>query len=168
MDGVDVGLLILRVLIGVTFAAHGYFKFFKGGRIPGTARWFDSMGMRPGKMHAYLAATTESVSGLLFAAGLLTPFAAAGIIGMMAVAGYTVNGHTFWSADKGWELNWVLGVVALSVATIGPGEYSLDHELDIVIADGWGLAIAGILGVGAAVAQISIFFRPPPAEEPAA
>ncbi|MEZ5166082.1 MAG: DoxX family protein [Acidimicrobiales bacterium] len=51
-DALSLGLLVLRVATGVTLAAHGYGKFFRGGRIAGTARWFDSMGMRPGKVHA--------------------------------------------------------------------------------------------------------------------
>ena len=53
---IDLALTILRVSLGLTLAAHGYNKFFKGGKIEGTGRWFDSMGMRPGKVHAYFAA----------------------------------------------------------------------------------------------------------------
>ena len=45
---IDLALTILRVSLGLTLAAHGYNKFFKGGKIEGTGRWFDSMGMRPG------------------------------------------------------------------------------------------------------------------------
>ena len=69
---IDLALTILRVSLGLTLAAHGYNKFFKGGKIEGTGRWFDSMGMRPGKMHAYFAACGEIGSGLLLAAGFLT------------------------------------------------------------------------------------------------
>ena len=69
----SVALLILRLVLGVTLAAHGYNKFFGGGRIPGTARWFESIGMKPGKFHATVAATTEMAAGLGLAAGLLTP-----------------------------------------------------------------------------------------------
>ena len=47
MAAYDVGVLILRVVLGLTMAAHGYNKFFGGGRIPGTAGWFDSIGMKP-------------------------------------------------------------------------------------------------------------------------
>ena len=93
-DAMSVGLVIIRVIVGVTFAAHGYNKFFGGGKIAGTARWFDSMGMRPnGTIHAFLAASTELGGGLLFAVGLLTPLAAAGIVGVMFVAGWTVTGQ---------------------------------------------------------------------------
>ena len=77
-DGASQVLFLFRVIIGVTLAAHGYNKFFGGGKIAGTARWFDSMGMKPnGTVHAYLAASTEIGSGVLMALGLLTPLAGA-------------------------------------------------------------------------------------------
>jgi putative oxidoreductase len=69
-DGASQVLFLFRVIIGVTLAAHGYNKFFGGGKIAGTARWFDSMGMKPnGTVHAYLAASTEIGSGVLMALG---------------------------------------------------------------------------------------------------
>ena len=91
ITALSMGILILRVGIGVTLASHGYNKFFGGGRIPGTANWFDSMGMRPGKVHALLAASTEMGAGCLMALGLLTPFASAAFIALMIVAGYTAD-----------------------------------------------------------------------------
>ena len=48
----DLALLILRCVIGLTMAAHGWNKFTGGGKIPGTGRWFDSIGMRPGRLNA--------------------------------------------------------------------------------------------------------------------
>ena len=63
-DAYDVGLLILRLVLGLTLAAHGYNKFFGGGRIPGTARWFESIGMKYGTFQAVVAATTEIAAGL--------------------------------------------------------------------------------------------------------
>ena len=77
MTAFDVGLLILRVVLGLTMAAHGYNKLFGPGGISGTAAWFDSIGMRPGAFHARMAAWTEIGAGLLLAVGLFTPFAAA-------------------------------------------------------------------------------------------
>lgn len=169
-DSVAIGVLIIRVVVGLTFAAHGYFKFFKGGKIAGTARWFDSMRMRPnGKVHAYLAACTELGAGILFAVGFLTPLAGAGFVGMMLVAGYTANRQAgFWSANKGWEYNLVLATVGVGVATIGPGRYSIDHALDL----GWafdpniGLGVSLVLGVVAGLGVILGCYRPP-APEPA-
>ena len=52
-------LLLLRVTLGAMIAAHGLNKIFGGGKIAGTAAWFDSIGMRPGVPNAWAAALTE-------------------------------------------------------------------------------------------------------------
>ncbi|GFG94765.1 DoxX family protein [Mycobacterium timonense] len=160
----DVGLLILRLVLGVTLAAHGYNKFFGGGRIPGTARWFESIGMKPGKFHATVAATTEMAAGLGLAAGLLTPIPAAGFVSLMLVAAWTVHrANGFFIVKEGWEYNLVLAVTAIVVATLGAGKYSLDY---LVFGknwmDGWqGLLISAVLGLAGAIGQLVIFYRPP-------
>lgn len=166
-DAVSLGTLIVRVAIGLTMAAHGYGKFFRGGRIPGTAGWFDSMGMRPGKVHALLAASTEVGAGLLLALGLFTPLAALAFVALMLVAGYTVHRENgFFIVSEGWEYNFILAVVAVGIATTGPGEYSLDWQLELVNDfDGvTGLLIAAVGGVAAAVGQLALFYRPPAKE----
>ncbi|MCS5677677.1 MAG: DoxX family protein, partial [Acidimicrobiales bacterium] len=87
----NLALLVLRAATGLTLAAHGWNKFFSGGRLPGTGRWFTSIGMRPGRLNAWLAAGTEVGAGVLLAAGLVTPVSAGGVIGVMVVAGWTVH-----------------------------------------------------------------------------
>jgi putative oxidoreductase len=160
----DVGLLILRLVLGVTLAAHGYNKFFGGGRIPGTARWFESIGMKPGKFHATVAASTEMAAGLGLAAGLLTPIPAAGFVSLMLVAAWTVHRHNgFFIVKEGWEYNLVLAVSAVVVATLGAGRLSLDW---VIFGknwfDGWpGLLISVVLGLAGAIGQLLIFYRPP-------
>ena len=110
MTPYDVGLLILRLVLGLTLAAHGLNKFFGGGKIPGTARWFESIGMKPGKFHATVAASTETAAGLGLAAGLLTPIPAAGFVSLMIVAAWTVHrANGFFIVKEGWEYNLVLG-----------------------------------------------------------
>ena len=159
-------LLVLRVVVGLTMAAHGFGKFFTGGRLPGTARWFDSIGMKPGKLHALLAASTEVAAGLMLAAGLLTTFAAAGMVGLMAVAGWTVHRiNGFFILKQGWEYVFLIAVVAVAIATLGPGDWSLDHALGIdQNLDGTvGLLFSAVGGVAAAVGLLAVFFRPPPA-----
>ena len=89
--GSDLALLIFRSSIGITIAAHGWNKIFGGGRIKGTSRWFQSIGMKPGTFNAWMAALSEILCGLLLCLGFLTSFAAAGIIGIMVVAGWTVH-----------------------------------------------------------------------------
>ncbi|MGH9116829.1 MAG: DoxX family protein [Acidimicrobiales bacterium] len=163
MNEPDLGLLLLRVGAGLTLAAHGYSKFFRGGRIKGTAGWFDSIGMRPGRLHAYLAACTELGAGLLLALGLLTPFAGAGMVGVMFVAAWTVHRPKgFFSADDGWEYTWILGLIGVSVATIGPGDWSIDGVLGIDdnLVGLVGLAIAAGLGLVAGGLQVAVFWRP--------
>ncbi len=164
MTPYDVGLLILRLVLGVTLAAHGYNKFFGGGRIPGTARWFESIGMKPGRFHATVAATTEMAAGLGLAAGLLTPIPAAGFVSLMLVAAWTVHRHNgFFIVKEGWEYNLVLAVSAVAVATIGPGRLSLDWLIfGKNWMDGWnGLLISIVLGLAGAIGQLVIFYRPP-------
>lgn len=164
MTPYDVGLLILRLVLGVTLAAHGYNKFFGGGRIPGTARWFESIGMKPGKFHATVAASTEMAAGLGLAAGLLTPIPAAGFVSLMLVAAWTVHRpNGFFIVKEGWEYNLVLAASAVVVATLGAGRLSLDW---LVFGknwmDGWnGLLILLLLGLAGAIGQLVIFYRPP-------
>jgi putative oxidoreductase len=164
MNVYDVGLLILRLVLGLTLAAHGFNKFFGGGRIPGTARWFESIGMKPGKFHAAVAATTEVSAGLGLAAGLLTPIPAAGFVSLMLVAAWTVHRpNGFFIVKEGWEYNLVLAVSAVVVATIGPGRLSLDWLIfGKNWLDGWaGLLLSVLLGLAGAIGQLLIFYRPP-------
>jgi putative oxidoreductase len=150
--------------LGVTLALHGFNKFFGGGRIPGTARWFESIGMKPGKFHATLAATTEVSAGLGLAAGLLTPIPAAGFVSLMLVAAWTVHRpNGFFIVKEGWEYNLVLAVSAVAVATIGPGKLSLDWLIfGKNWLDGWqGLLLSVVLGLAGAIGQLLIFYRPP-------
>jgi putative oxidoreductase len=162
----DAGLLILRLALGLTLAAHGFNKFFGGGRIPGTARWFESIGMKPGKFHATVAATTEISAGLGLAAGLLTPVPAAGFVSLMLVAAWTVHRtNGFFIVKQGWEYNLVLAAAAVAVATTGAGRFSLDR---LVFGSHWpdwlygwgGLLVSVLLGLAGALGQLVIFYRP--------
>jgi len=168
----DTALLLLRVVIGLTMAAHGYNKFFGGGRIPGTAGWFESIGMKPGVFHARVAATTELAAGLGLAVGLLTPIPAAGFVALMLTAAWTVHRKNgFFIVKEGWEYNLVLAVTAVAIAGVGAGRYSLDYALFRTtgfaeyLSGWWGLAIAVVLGLAGGIGQLLIFYRPPaPAE----
>jgi putative oxidoreductase len=168
LTAVDTGLLLLRVVLGLTMAAHGYNKFFGKGGLKGTAGWFDGMGMKPGMFHARMAATTELSAGLGIAAGLLTPISAAGFVALMLVAAWTVHRpNGFFIVKEGWEYTLILAVTAVAVAAIGPGAFSLDYALFHATSlydylhGWWGLLISAGLGFAGGIGQLAIFWRPP-------
>lgn len=171
MTACDFALILIRMCLGLTMAAHGYNKFFGKGGLSGTAGWFDGMGMKPGIFHARLAATTEMAAGVGLALGLLTPIPAAGFVALMLVAAWTVHRHNgFFIVKEGWEYNLVLAVTAVAVAGTGAGRLSLDHVLFGTspvydyLHGWWGLSIAVGLGLAGGIAQLTIFYRPPAGE----
>ena len=164
VDSVNLVLLMMRVGFGLMMAAHGYNHFFRGGKIAGTGRWFASLGMKPGKLHAVLASVTEIGAGFMFAAGLLTPLAAAGLIGTMTVAiGTWHRKNGFFIIKEGWEYVTLIIVACITVSTLGPGEWSIDNALDIVDdLNGWtGFILSSAIGIGAGLLLMAIFYRPP-------
>jgi putative oxidoreductase len=160
----DLGLLIIRVGVGGMIAAHGYNHFFGGGRLPGAGRWFDSLGIRPGLLHAWTTAVVEVGAGVMFAIGLLTPLAAAGIIGIMSVAGIVVHRpNGFFITKEGYEYVLVVSLTCAGVAATGPGRWSVDHAvLGWQDVTGWGgLGLSVGLGLGAALGLLAVFWRKP-------
>lgn len=158
-------LLGFRVVFGLVFAAHGWAKRKNG--LAGTAGWFESIGMKPGALHAQLASLTEIISGVLIAVGFLTSFAAAAVVGVMVVAGYTVHRKQgFFIVKNGWEYTFMVALMAVAIAGLGPGDWSVDAGIDLAdTLNGWaGLGIAVVLGVVGGAAQILAFYRPPAPE----
>src|SRR5947209_4331600 len=125
------GLTALRLVVGGLFAGHGaqkLFGWFGGHGLEGTGHFFESLGLRPGRRHATAAGATEAGGGALLALGLLTPAAAAGLIGTMFTAIRKVHGPKGpWVTDGGYEYNLVLIAAVIALADVGPGDWSLDH-----------------------------------------
>lgn len=130
---ISLGLLIIRLVIGISFAAHGVQKLFGwlgGHGLKGTGGWFDSIGMKPGVTVALMAGLAELIGGLLFALGLLTPLAGVLIALTMVIAIVKVHGpNGYWATQNGYEYNLTLLAVAIGVALIGPGQYAIDTLL---------------------------------------
>jgi putative oxidoreductase len=162
----DMGLLILRLVIGITLAAHGSQKlvtWFGGGGVGGTAPFFEQLGFRPGRFHAALAGIAETAGGLLLAAGLLTPLAAAALFGTMLVAVGSVHwGKGFFLQTGGLEYNLVLAAGALAVAFTGPGALSLDAALGISWSGAPSGLVALLLGLLGGAAEL-LTRKPAPA-----
>ena len=168
VDELNVGLLILRCRPRpVVFAYHGYAKITKGGKLAGTAQWFDGMGMRPGHLHARAAAFGEIATGACITFGLLTTLGGLGLVGLMAVAYWTVHkGKGLLLTGGGYEYNLVLAAIGVALATIGAGEYSLDHAVGIDLNGNVGLGISLLGGLAMAVGLLAVAYRPPAPDEP--
>ena len=162
---IDLALLVLRVTVGTVFLAHGINHVFGGGKIAGTGRWFESLGMKPGPLHAWTASLTEIGAGAMLVLGLLTSVAAGGVVGVMLVAWITnhaKNGFFIFRPGEGYEYVMTLTLVGLVIGILGPGEWSLDHAigLDSHIFGWTGLWIALGAGGGGALALLAGFWRP--------
>lgn len=126
----SLGLLLIRLVIGLTFAAHGaqkLFGWFGGYGIEGMTGWFDSIGLKPARPLAILAGVGELLSGIFFAAGFLTPLAALAMVVIMIVAIKSVTGQNgYWITANGSEYSFAIIAVAIGLALAGPGQYAID------------------------------------------
>jgi putative oxidoreductase len=149
---------VFRALLGSLFVGHGtqkLFGWFGGHGLEGTAGFFETLGLRPGKRHATAAGLSEAGGGALLALGLGTPFAAAALIGTMATAIKTVHAPNGpWAGDGGWEYNAVIIAALGLLVEAGPGELSLDHRLGTEIS-GPAIALAA-LGAGLGGAALNL------------
>ena len=156
------GLLVLRVVIGLIVAAHGAQKLFGWWGGPGMAGWTSGMTrmrLRPAVPWAWLSVLSELVGGLGLALGLLTPLPSFGIVAAMLVAIALVHWpNGFWNGKRGYEFNLSLVAVAVAIALTGPGAYSLDSALGIHLPEPLTFVVVGLAtlaGVGVALATRS-------------
>ena len=167
MTTVDsVALVLVRVVIGVVMIAHGRNHWLGGGRIAGTARWFTGLGLRHGRLQAWLSVVTEIGAGVLLIFGLLTPLACAATISIMLVAGLLAHRpNGFFVFREGYEYVLVLAVVSLALGALGPGRFSLDRLLGIDVTGWAGGGIALGVAVVATGGLLATFWRPRPRVE---
>jgi putative oxidoreductase len=142
--------------VGSLFVAHGLQKlkgWFGGPGLEATGKWFESIGLSPGRRHAAAAGLTETAGGALMIAGLATPLSSAMVTGTMAVAIKKVNGpRGMWATNNGSEYNLVLCASAFALACTGPGRFSLDRRFGRTRsgpAIGLGQLLLGVVGAAA-------------------
>ncbi|MFC5754047.1 DoxX family protein [Actinomadura rugatobispora] len=165
MSDADVAVLLVRAVVGITMIAHGVNHWIGGGKIEGTARWFGGLGLKHGKLQAWMSVLTEIGAGALLVVGLLTPLACAAVISVMLVAGllaHRTNG--FFVFKDGYEYVLVLAVTSLALALLGPGKASVDAAAGIEITGWAGGGIALGVGVVATAGLLATFWRPVPAK----
>lgn len=155
----DLGLLVLRLLLGLLVAGHGaqkLFGLFGGHGLDGTGAFFEQLGFRPGRTMALVAGASELGAGLLLALGLFTPLAGAGVIGTLLVAASVHAGKGLWATEGGYELPLVYAVLGAVLALTGAGAYSLDAVLGLSwspLASLGAIALGLLSGVGVVAAR---------------
>jgi putative oxidoreductase len=127
------GLTLLRIIAGITFAAHGaqkLFGWFGGYGLAGVAQWMESIGLAPGYLMALLAGSAEFFGGLALIIGLLARPAAAVLALTMLVAIVTVHlANGFFMSNNGYEFALALLAISLTVMIEGAGKLSLDRRI---------------------------------------
>ena len=151
------GLLIVRLVLGLGFAAHGaqkLFGWFGGHGLEGTGGFFEGLGFRPGKRFALLAGLGEVGGGLLLALGLFGPAGPALVVMVMTVAAVSVHVRNgFFASSNGIEIPLLYAAGVTAIAFAGPGAWSLDAWLGLeglwTAANAWiALAAAVVLAAG--------------------
>jgi putative oxidoreductase len=142
----SVGLLILRLVAGLTIAGHGSQKLFGWFGGPGLAKWttgLEAQGFKPAVLWSALVVLGELGGGLSLALGFLTPLGAAGVLGAMVMAIFKVHWKNgFWNSKRGLEFPLTLLAIGVAVGVMGPGRYSLDALFGIAFPIAVFLALA--------------------------
>ena len=166
---VAIGLLIIRVVIGLTMAGHGAQKVFGWWGGPGIKGWtggMTRMRIRPPVAWAWISALSELIGGLLLALGLLTPLACAAVAASMLVAMALVHWPKgFWNSKGGYEFNLSILSAVIGLAFTGAGAISVDAAFGIRYPEPVTLIVLAIL-VALGVAGVLFTRAPQPATEP--
>ena len=161
LTAISIGVLALRLVVGLSMAAHGsqkLFGWFGGHGLAGTGGFFEMLGFRPGRAFALAAGATELTSGILIALGFLGPIGPALLLSVMIVAALTVHWKNgFFAQSNGIELTLLFAVAAVALAFTGFGSFSLDAltGLDALVTP-TAAGAALLLGVIGAIGNLSL------------
>lgn len=124
----EIGIALLRIILGVVFFAHGYLKFFKMG-MDGVVGFFTSLGIPAPALAAWGVTMLEMVGGLLLILGVFTPVIGPLLAIEMAGAIFFAKRGEGFFAPKGYEFELTLLVASLALALSGPGAFALGKLL---------------------------------------
>lgn len=159
-SGADLGLLLMRLVVGTIFMAHGaqkVFGWFGGPGLDGFAGDLSDLGYSPADALAALTGFTELVGGALVVLGLFTPLAAAGLLAVMVNAIWTKWNAGLFATEGGFEFELALAALAAGIVLSGAGRVALDNGrvwFRHPVVTGW---FCLLLAGGAAVAARLLF-----------
>ena len=172
-DAANFAVLLARVWVGIMIFAHGWRHVQAVRSGPGMANWFESLGVKPGPLHAWTVTLTEVFIPVLLVLGFLTPIDYGGVCALMLVAlvtNHRQNGFFLSSAKEGYEYVASIAVLSITLGTLGPGKWSLDHAFDFSFPfdPEKALIATAVVGIGGAALFLLAFWRPPKKDGPAA
>jgi putative oxidoreductase len=148
---VGLGKLLIRLVVGGVFAAHGLQKlngWWGGPGLEGTEKMVAAQRMNPPRRNALAVTLAETLGGVGIALGAATPVATAVTTAAMTTAYRKVHGKNgFFNTKGGYEFNLTLVAAAAAMTIDGPGPWSLDA---VAGKSRWGL-FAGLAALGAGV-----------------
>jgi putative oxidoreductase len=151
----NIAVLILRLVVGLTLTGHGVQKLFGWFGGPGLTRLrqgFEKQGYKPVWLWISLAILGEVGGGISVALGFLTPLGAAGMFGAMFMAMFKSHWKNgFWLQKGGYEYALVLLVASIAIGLMGPGSYALDALFGIVLPEA---LLFGVLAVAALLVDV--------------
>ena len=159
MSGLALGLLIIRLVLGLTVAAHGaqkLFGWFGGSGLEGFGKVMERLNIRPAHPFALLAGLGEFGGGLLVALGFLSPAGPLIVMGAMAVAILTVHiSKGFFNSGGGYEFPLLIFAGSLALSIMGPGPYSLDAALHLSLPEPAAWIVFALLSAGGVIAALT-------------
>ena len=134
------GALLLRVSLGVMFLMHSLYLKLVVFTLPGTVKFFESLGL-PG-FATHLTIAVEAVGGLMLVAGFKTRYAAAALLPVLLGATWVhwKNGWLFTNAGGGWEYPLFLAAATVVQALLGDGAYSVGARVAPTEVPQWQVA----------------------------
>jgi putative oxidoreductase len=128
----DLGLLALRLVLGVVFLFHGsqkLFGWFGGYGIDGTAGFMESIDLPFPVASAVLSGAVELLGGLALATGIGQRLLSVPLAFTMLVASFMAHGGAFAAGNGGMEFTLTLAVASAALGLTGPGRFALRFRL---------------------------------------